>query len=91
MNSEDRVAVSQTVRTEMLWQVCVPVGSSSRATRMGTLESGDLRRVRVLWRRSRGEFGGDGRDERVAWRLRGEGVAIPIVVDNVRMRSAVGD
>lgn len=82
-NSEDRVAVSHTVRTEMLWQVCVPVGSSSSATTMGRLESGDLRRVRIFWRRSQSGCGGGGRDERVAWRLIGEGVVEPMVMDNV--------
>lgn len=33
LNSVVRVGMSQTVRTLMSWQVCVPVGSSSNTTR----------------------------------------------------------
>src|SRR4051812_39485618 len=45
-NSVVRVSMSQTVRTEMSWQVCVPVGSSSSTTKrfIGVVE-----RIWVIW------------------------------------------
>src|SRR6266480_3680937 len=86
VNSEDRVAMSQTVRTKMSWQVCVPVGSSSRATRMGTLEADELGRVSIFWRRSLDGCSDGGREERVAWMLTGRGVVEAIVVKKKKTR-----
>lgn len=81
--------MSQTVRTAILWQVWVPVGSSSSATRMG--RGGDCwRRVRMEARSLPGQIGG--RLERVVSSPRGLGSFIlagdvPIAMVNSESKS----
>ena len=67
-NSAVRVEWSQTVRTLMWWDVWVPVGSSSRITRMGN----DASFWRFLIMSDRPvSGGGGGREARVAVKGRG--------------------
>lgn len=71
VNVEERVATSHVVRTEMSWQVWVPVGSSSRITRRGMEALVWVSFVLIRERRLPGQIGG--REERVSFREIGWG------------------
>jgi hypothetical protein len=76
-NSCDRTDTLHVVSTGIAWQVCVPVGSSSRATRIG-IESLLWISARVCARREDEVDWRGGREERVSWR--GSGLGVDIVV-----------
>lgn len=63
-SSVAREGMSQTVRTEMSWQVWVPVGSSSRMMSFLILELGSVR-MEEIWSWAVVREGSGGREERV--------------------------